>query len=591
MFARTIARLKGSRATGSEGSRFEVLCREFFAQFFASESVTSDMQLRQAMIGVLAFILTPGLLVPIQMNASFEMAVIRFPALLEPLTRLMSTIFIVYSMVSIGVIAAVMWDALSFDRRDAMVLGPLPLAGRTIVAAKLTAMGAFLLITAAGVNVITAVLFSMVAGNHKGAFGVVRHFVAHMVTTVSAAAFVFCLLVTVRAIVGGIAGRRVAVASILRFLLFSALLCFIVYVPTALHIVPGGRRGTTTVYMQPIPGWSPTNWFLGLYDWIRGSPGTEWNQGALRAVAITAGMVTAAIATTIAGYRRQLQLALAPSASAATHSAARLPRAIAYLFVARNRLARATSDFILMTLARSSAQQVTIAMNAALGLTLVVASLARTRGDLALLMRPRTAVLWIPLVLTYWVAVGLRATFFLPSELPASWTFRFHAPIRTVAYWSAVRASAIGFLVPVALVADALIAPLIGVRAAAFHAAIVVSVAVLMAETIALTIDFVPFTRPYVPGHARLKTRWPLYLFGLFVFAVWPARFAMRAAGDEPGILQIAGWVLAAAAVLELVGRWQASQWRIDPGEELEEEGSGISVLDIGMAVHNPSGP
>src|SRR5204863_6404967 len=108
MFARMIARVKGSRSTGSAGSaesRFEVLCREFFAQFFASESVTSDMQLRQAMIGVLAFILTPGLFVPIRMNASFEMAVLRFPALLEPLTRLMATIFIVYSMVSIGVIA------------------------------------------------------------------------------------------------------------------------------------------------------------------------------------------------------------------------------------------------------------------------------------------------------------------------------------------------------------------------------------------------------------------------------------------------------------------------------------------------------
>jgi len=570
---------------------FWVLCREFFAQFFASESVTSDMQLRQAMIGVLAFILTPGLFVPIQMSASFEIAVLRFPALLEPLTRLMATVFIVYSMVAIGVIAAVMWDSLAFDRRDAMVLGPLPLSARTIVAAKLTAMGAFLLITAAGVNVITAVLFSMVAGNHKGMFGIVRHFVAHMVTTVSAAAFVFCLLVTVRAIVGGVAGRRVALSSILRFLLFSALLCFIVYVPTALHVVPGGRRRPSTVYMQPIPGWSPTNWFLGLYEWIRGSPGIEWEHAALRAVGITAAMVTAAVVMTIAGYRRQMQLALAPSAWAATHSAARAPRAIAYFFVFGNRLARAISDFILMTLARSSAQQVTIAMNAALGLTLVVASLARTRGDLALLMRPRTAVLWIPLVLTYWVAVGLRAAFFVPSELPASWTFRFHAPMRTAAYWSAVRASAIGFLVPVALLADALIAPLIGIRAAVFHGAIVVSVAVLMAQTIALTVDFVPFTRPYAPGHARLKTRWPLYLLGLWVFAFWPARLAMRAAGDEASMLQIAGWVLAAAAVLEIVGRVLASRWQMDPAEEFEDGGSRIAVLDIGMFVHGAAPP
>src|SRR5207249_9869155 len=69
-----------------------------------------------------------------------------------------------------------------------------------------------------------------------------------------------------------------------------------------------------------------------------------------------------------------------------------------------NHVARSMSRFILTTLARSSPQQVTIAINAALGLTIVVGALLRANGDLAQLMRPRTAVLWIPLMLTYWVA-------------------------------------------------------------------------------------------------------------------------------------------------------------------------------------------
>jgi hypothetical protein len=567
-------------------SQFEVLGRAFFAQFFSSETVTSDEQMQRAMVGVLAFLITPALLSPIQMAAAFELAAIRFPAMLEPMTRQMATVYITYSMVGVGVIAAVMWDTLSFDRRDAMVLGPLPLRASTVITAKIAALAVFLLIVAFAVNVITAVPFSMVAGNHKAAVGVVRHFLAHLAATMTASIFVFCLLVTLRAIVGGLSGRHVATASLLRFLLFSALLCFIIFLPLVLQVEPGGRRRQASVRMLTIPAWSPTNWFLGLHEWIRGSPGAEWDAGARRAIGFTLSLVAAAVITTVAGYRRQLQIALTPSASGAVRSAARLPRAIARLATGRSRMARAIADFILTTIARSSTQQATIAVNAALGLTLIVAALLRTRGDLAQLMRPRTAVLWIPLVLTYWIGIGLRAAFFIPSELPAAWTFRCNAPLRTTAYWSATRAAAIGFLVPVAVAADALIAPLIGVRAAAWHAVVVVPVAVLLAEVIALTVTFVPFTRPYEPGHAKLKTRWPLYLFGLSALAIWPARAAMLTGGDPSALVRIAGWVSALVVGLEIAGRFRARTWQMDPAEEYRDD-SAIAVLDIGIVLRD----
>jgi hypothetical protein len=294
------------------------------------------------------------------------------------------------------------------------------------------------------------------------------------------------------------------------------------------------------------------------------------------------------VLTTIAGYRRQLQIALTPSATEAVRSAARLPRLIARLMTGRSHLARAVADFILTTLARSSAQQATIAVNAALGLALVVASLFRIGGDLAQIRAPRTAVLWMPLVLVYTAGIGVRAAFFVPSELAASWTFRFNAPIRSSGYWSATRAAAIGFLMPMSLVADLLIAPLIGIRAAAWHAVIVASVAVVLAETIALTVRFVPFTRPYEPGHAKLRTRWPLYLIGVFVFAVWPARAALYTGGDPVQLLRVAGWILGGAIALEVAGRIHARSWRLEPSEECQEE-SAIAVLDIGIVLPKES--
>src|SRR5262249_11158248 len=245
-----------------------------------------------------------------------------------------------------------------------------------------------------------------------------------------------------------------------------------------------------------------------------------------------------------------------------------------------------TSDFVLAALARTSQQQTTIAVNAAIALTMIVASLLRSQGDPTQLMRPRTAVVWIPLVLIYWIAIGLRAVFLVPSERPASLRFRYSGPVQPPAYWSATRASAFGFLLPLALLADALIAPLIGSRAAAWHAMIVIPVVVLLGETIALTVTFVPFTRRYEPGHAKLKTRWPFYLLGLFAFAIWPARAAMYAGGRPDDIADIAGWLWAVAVVLEVAGRLRARTWRMDPAEEYKEE-STIAVLDIGIVLPN----
>jgi hypothetical protein len=574
-----------------KAGRFEVLCRAFFAQFFASESVASDHQLRQAMIGVLAFLITPALLIPVQMNGAFEFAAIRFPALLEPLTQLMATIFITYSMVSIGVIAAVVWDTLSFDRRDAMVLGPLPLRGTTVVAAKLAALAVFLLTTAAAINVMTAVPFSMVAGSHKPVVGVSRHFAAHMIATLCAATFVFCLLITLRGVLGMVAGGRLALASLLQFALVSALLCFIVLVPTALHVIPG-RRGAARVYLQPIPAWSPTNWFLGLYEVIRGSSPGEFGRGASRAIAFTLSAIASSIVITIMGYRRQLQLALTPTASIHTLGGARLQRAIARLFLGRNRLAYAASDFILTTVSRNRAQQAPIAINAAIGLAIVVIGLSRSGNDMAALMRPRTAILWIPLVLAYWTAIGLRAAFFVPSELPAAWSFRFNAPDRPRAYWSAVRASTIAFLLPIAWLIDGVLALLIGWRVAAWHALVTSAIVVMLGEAIALTVDGMPFTRPYRPGHAKVRTRWPLYLLGMYAFAFWPARLELWMVGRPAAILQLSAWMAGGAAALELVGRRRAARWTREGDDESgEDEPSGISVLDIGLVAHDPSRP
>ena len=43
----------------------------------------------------------------------------------------------------------------------------------------------------------------------------------------------------------------------------------------------------------------------------------------------------------------------------------------------------------------------------------------------------------------------------------------------------------------------------------------------------------VPFTRAYPPGHAKLKTRWHLYLLGMWAIAYVPVRMEMAVLEDE----------------------------------------------------------
>jgi hypothetical protein len=561
----------------------KILFREFFSQFFVSESVTSDHQLRTAAIGVIAFLVTPGFLLPVQLSGTFEFIAIRFPAMLEQLIRLLATVFITYGIVAMGVIAAFTWDALGFDRRDAMVLGPLPLKATTIISAKLGALGALLLSGAALVNVTTAVPFAMIASNHTGLVAALRHFVAHTVATMCAATLVFCLLVSVRALVGMVGERREAITSFVQFLLVSAVLCFLVLAPTMVHVTHG-RRGTARAFMVEIPSWSPTNWFLGLYEAIRGTAGSDLRSSALIAVGLTLTSLVIAALATIAGYHRQMQLALTPSATAATKGAAPGRRALAHVIVGRDRVARATADFIIQTVVRNRPQQAPIAINTAVGLAIAVAGLSRNVGSLDALMRPRTAVLWIPLLLAYWATIGLRASFFVPSELCAAWAFQSNAPARSKAYWSAVRASSIALIVPPAVGLCLALGFVVGWRVALWHSLIVTSVLVLLLEVIVLTIDYIPFTRAYPPGHARLKLMWPVYLFGIFAVAFFPTRYEVRHLDDPAALLHLVAWFAGAIAVLEIVGRWRALKWTVTSEEEVPDGLSSTIVLSLSSA-------
>ena len=202
-------------------------------------------------------------------------------------------------------------------------------------------------------------------------------------------------------------------------------------------------------------------------------------------------------------------------------------------------------------------------------------------------MQPRTIVLWIPLLVGYWMTIGVRASFFVPSELAAAWTFRANGPAATRAYWAGTRAAMMAFVMPPsALIAALVTTPLLGWRIAAWHAAFVVVMVAALIELVALTIDALPFTRPYRPGHANLKARWPIYLLGMFAFAAWPAGIELHTSGVAN--VRLLAYGLAAAIVLDLIGRRLGRRWSIEPPPEFAEDYSEVAVLNISAVPSSP---
>ena len=539
---------------------FAILRRAFLEQFVANESVTSDIQMRRAIIGVITFLITPGLFVIMKVGAN--------PAQ-------MAVLFVSYSMVTTGLLTVFIWDTLVFDKRDSMVLGPLPLRGTTIVAAKLAALATFIMGAALAVNVTSALPFAFVTGGPEG--HLLRHLAGHLSGTIGGAVFVFSTLVIVRGLLVFVSPQiATTVGSSLQFAFLSAVLCFMM-VPTAM--------GESSV---------PIAWFFGLFEAIRGSRHEGVDVLAQRGLIALALSVTGAIAVTFGGYWRQMRAALAPAARVG--ASARLRRRVARLITGRDQSARGTSDFILIALARSRPQQVPIAIAASIGVAIASVAVATRPGGFAELQVPRTVVLWIPMVIGYWIIVGLRSSFYVPTELAAAWSFRVHSSLPSVSYWSAVRASMIAFAVPPSLLTNLLIVlPLLGWRIAAWHALFVCIAVAMAAQAASITIDSVPFTRAYPPGRTKLKTRWPLYLGGMYAVAYWPVRWELAALESPIALMKLALAGIAGIIVLELVGRRAALEWQLQPDVEYGDDPEAPTVLNLGQvepralyAAHHP---
>ena len=168
------------------------------------------------------------------------------------------------TMAVLGLFAVLSWDSALPNQRDVLVLGHLPVRMRTIVLAKLAAMGSAVGLAVLVLNVFTGLGYPLAIGLVSGGLlGIARSFAAYWATMWAATAFMFGWVLAVQGIAAQMFSRQ-------RFLRFSSALqlaavCLILAVyflqpplatPAALAKPENAELAT----------WLPSYWFVGLFQ-------------------------------------------------------------------------------------------------------------------------------------------------------------------------------------------------------------------------------------------------------------------------------------------------------------------------------------
>ena len=304
------------------------------------------------------------------------------------------------TMLVVGLFAVLSWDATFPDRRDVLVLAPLPVRARTIFLAKVAGVAASLGLTVLVLHSVTGLVWPL-ALNPGGFGGLIRSYAAYWASMLAAGAFIFCCVLGLQGLAAELLPRR----HFLRASSWMQLASFCLLV---------------TVYFlePPRAAWSPATWFVGFFEQLNGSPApAPLAHRAWIGLGTAAGV--AAVAYALSYFRMLRRIVEEQDIAPAVRGTSWLPRF-------GSEPVTAVVHFSVRTLLRSRHHRMILAfyLGIAFALTITFLKTPAARQQLGGTQAPLLTASLI--ALGFWV-VGTRVVFSMPSDLRANWTFRLAA--------------------------------------------------------------------------------------------------------------------------------------------------------------------
>jgi hypothetical protein len=522
--------------------QFRLLYRQFLLRVIDLESLSIEADIPRV-LGQFA-----AVLITISVFETFVFVVVTgggsdLPSLLRMGLHTVQSL-LAGTMLIAGLTAVATWDNIFPDLRDTMVLGPLPVHPRTILAAKLASSASLLAIGVLSLNCGIGIVLPLMAGG-------LLHFplitAAYWFTVSAAAIFVFGAVLTIQGLLAAILPRRwfLRLSSILQLASFALFLSVWLFQPSF-----GSAADFALAQQQGILAHWPMFWFFGMFCQTSGIFPIALGRFALFAW-LGLGVVGAgAVTSLLLCYLRTMKKTVEEPDLLQGRSR--------WTVLLGDSLQTAVVRFSMRSLARSRQHRVVYAFFLAIAFAIAVSTLTQVSNTHH--TQPVTPeFLMNTLMMMYLAIAGLRSIFSLPVSLKANWVLQvtqLSPPERYIA--ATRRAMLLMAAIPVWATAAALSLCYRPWHQVAEHLLILAVAGSIMTDVTLIGVSKIPFACSYLPGKSNVQ-----FMFWVFVIVFIP--LAMMFSHYEQSVLDrprayaaLLAILLVAALILWLFNRFRA---------------------------------
>lgn len=503
-----------------EGLRWGALVRTFLTRLFENDITGGANDLKTGYFSLLAFLAAPPFLLAIMtMNLWENTARVHGIAVLHEQSLSGKVLYLSFGMVAAGILTAMTWSNLLLDRRDALILGALPVRPQTIVRGKLAALGVYLAVLALAMHGLASFSFGVGLAVGNTLTFLVRGVIAHFVAATSASLFLILTVTALQGVILTLTGPRVfsRISSALQIALIAGVLVVLVTLPlfavSTLDTLAGSGRNN-----RPWMLWTPAFWFLGTYEVVLGTDRPILIALHWRGVAALACVIATILWSYASAYRRLARAAVEGGDTPRPRRAAALNEVLTRSLTSHP-ASRAAAQFFLISLARVERLRFVLAVAVGIILGLSAPVLFFLAAGLAS-SSPPTGLLALSLAVVALLACGIRIAASLPCDLGAAWIVPAvdPAPARMRAATWRVH-MALGVL-PIVVLFGLLHAWYWGLLSAAQHALVLVASGAFLIEILLWNHERMPGTNAWRPERLELDKRWPLYGIAFLLFSL-----------------------------------------------------------------------